>query len=286
MKNFDKFKTDLVNAIFLAYDNGKIEYNKSNRNYEDVTIKYFTLLLRLIGPKKRKVHISKEIQEKIKGNDAESQRLKTLVENMKEKFEQGKDVNGHLSKTVFSIKDGNEDMLFNDWRIYHLHMDLKELDIFNFDRKMSGDLLFVVVLYDDVYFLQITYHDSDDWYKFEYLQIMKNNWENELLFKHNNIVDISCDFSSTSEIKKIRKANLNNIIHFIGGDYYSVKSLGYSTTGTNIEALFMFINLNKMLEKLDFKYSKLSFAEYCIGSIGDIIDEDGNKLSIVYATNK
>ena len=90
--------------------------------------------------------------------------------------------------------------------------------------------------------------------------------------------------------KKIRKANLNNIIHFIGGDYYSVKSLGYSTTGTNIEALFMFINLNKMLEKLDFKYSKLSFAEYCIGSIamcpwarpGRIVFSSHKKITIPY----
>ena len=281
MENFDKFKADLVDAIYLAYDHGKIEYDRNNRNYEEVAIKYFTLLLRLIGPKKRKVHISKEIQEKIKGKDAEAQRLNSLVENMKEKFEQGKDVNGHLSKTVFKdIKNGKEDMLFNDWRIYHLHMDLKKLDVFDFDREMSGDLLFAVVQYDDVYFLQTTHHDSDDWYKVEYLQIMKNNWEKELLCKHNDIVDISCDFSSSSDIKNVRKSNVNSLIHCIDGNYYSAKSFGYSMNGTNNEALNMFINLNKKLQKLEFTYSKLLFEEYCIGKIGDIIDEQGNKLTI------
>lgn len=287
MKNIEKFQNDLVSAIFLAYDHGKIEYDKSNRNYGEVTIKYFSLLLRLIGPKKRNVHISKEIQEKIQGEDVESQRLKALVENMKKKFEEGKDVNGHLSKTVFKdIKNRKEDMLFNDWRICHLHMDLRELDVFDFNREMSGDLLFAVIQYDDVYFLQTTYHDPDDWYNFDFLKIMKNNWENELLNKHNDIMDVSCDFRSSTDIKNIRKANVNHLIHCIDGNYYSVKSLGYSMNGTNIEALLMFINLNKMLRKLDFTYSKLSFAEYCIGSIGDIFDEDGKKLSIDYTLSR
>lgn len=287
MKNLEKFKQDLVDAIFKAYDNGNIEYDRTNKNYDDVVIKYFTLLLRLIGPRKRTVHISKEIQEKIGGNDVESIRLRSLVEDMKEKFEQGKDVNGHLSKHVFKdIKSGDEDMMFNDWRIYHLHMDLNELDVFDFDREMSGDLLFAVVLYDDVYFLQTTYHGLDDWYNIEFLKIMKNNWEDELLYKHNDIVDISYDFSSSSDIKNIRKAKVNHIIHCIDGNYYSVKSLGYAANGTNIEALFMFIDLNKMLQKLDFSYSKLSFAEYCIGSIGDILDENGNKLSLIYTIHR
>lgn len=42
---------------------------------------------------------------------------------MKEKLENGDDVNGHLSKLVF--KDMNKtDKMLDDWNIYHLHLRL------------------------------------------------------------------------------------------------------------------------------------------------------------------
>ena len=100
MKNIEKYRGDLVKSILDTYNRDGIQYKVKSKDYNTVVESYLNLLNRLIGPQKRTVHISKEIQTKINGKDAESVRLKGLVLDMQKKMENGIDVNGHLSKTI------------------------------------------------------------------------------------------------------------------------------------------------------------------------------------------
>ena len=106
---------------------------------------------------------------------------------MKEKMENGDDVNGHLSKLVF--KDMNKtDKMLDDWNIYHLHLRLGSPNVFDKARTQSGDLLMAVILHDDAYFIDVTSHSNDDWFDVRYLKIIKDNWEQELLIRHDDII--------------------------------------------------------------------------------------------------
>jgi len=280
MKNIEKFQKDIVKEIFKAFDKGNVQYDKSCNDYQNVLLKYITLLNRLIGPRKRNVHISKEIISKTSGCDAESIRIKGLVDDMKNKVENGVDVNGHLSKLILKKLDETDKML-DDWNIYHLHLSFGNPDIFDDSRGQSGDLLMAIILYDDAYFIDVTNHARDDWYNVNYLEIIRNNWENELLIKYDDIADISNLDESKKTIEKIRKANINSIIHKIGDSSYSVKyALSYSAAGTSNKAMLALINLNKFIEKLEFDYNHMEFYEYNINFICKIFDSTGRSKEI------
>jgi hypothetical protein len=282
MNNFEKLKTDLINAIFKSYDSVGIVYDTHGYDFSSVFRTYYSFLGRLIDPKPRKVHISREIQKKINGRDAESKRLKKLFFHMRDKFKEGEDLNGFLSKTIFN-KIEDDDMLLDDWHIKHLHMDLKDLDFFDVNRKMSGDLLFAVVLIDDVYFLQITNHGKDDFVDTSYLSIIKNNWESKLLIEHKEIQALSYSADQPEEIKKYRKSGVNYFIHEIDGRFYSVRySSGYTIAKTDINATFSVSNFIKTFSSIEFEYDRLEFKPFVIGDFGKIIDKSGNFQEMYY----
>ena len=200
---------------------------------------------------------------------------------MKKRFEDGADVNGHLSKTIVR-KLEEDDMLLDDWKIHHFHMTENQMDFFDMSRKMGGDLLFAVVLSNDVYFLQITDHGKDDFVDVDYLRIMKNNWEEELLNKHVEITGLEGNYDNAFDIKKFRKNGINNFIHEIDGSFYSVKyALGYTMSKDNMNSVIRYNSFIRMIKKLDFTYEKMEFCKYTIGCLCTIYDSNGKTMDIV-----
>lgn len=280
MNNIEKFKTDIVREIFNAFDDGGITYDSSKSDYRSVMLNYLTMITRLIGPKKRCVHVSKELNNKISGIDSKSTRLKALVDDIKTKIESGADVNGHLSKRIFTKLDETDKML-DDWNIYHLHLCFGNPDVFDLSRIQSGDLLMAVILYNDAYFIDVTNHSNDDWYDVSYLEIIKNNWEGDLLIRHDEIIDVPNLDESVAAIKNSRKSNVNSIIHKIGNSYYTPKfSLGYSFGGTSMKAMTILQNLNRFLCSLDFDYDHIDFQPYCTNSLGFVCDKHSNEVPL------
>lgn len=281
MNNIEKFKNDIVEEIHKGYDECEIEYDSSVNDYETVMLQYISMLNRLIGPKKRRVHISRELMSRISGADRESKRLKDLIDDMKEKLENGDDVNGHLSKLVF--KDMNKtDKMLDDWNIFHLHLCFGSPNVFDKARTQSSDLLMAVILFDDAYFIDATSHSNDDWFDVKYLKIIKDNWEQELLIRHNEIVDVPNLDESVSAINGFRKAGINSLIHKIDDNYYSAKyAFGYSLAGTSNKAMLALISLNKYLEKLEFNYDHMIFNAFNINYLCTIYDDQNNYVEII-----
>ena len=281
MNNIEKFENDIVEEIHKGYDECEIEYDSSVNDYRTVMLQYISMLNRVIGPKKRCVHISHELMSRISGTDQESKRLKGLIDDMKEKLKNGDDVNGHLSKLVF--KDMNKtDKMLDDWSIYHLHLCLGSPNVFDKARTQSGDLLMAVILFDDAYFIDVTSHSNDDWFDVRYLKIIKDNWEQELLNRHDDIIDVPNLDESVSAIKEFRKAGINSFIHKIDDNYYSSKyAFGYSLAETSNKAMFSLISLNKYLEKLDFNYDHMTFNAFNINCLCTIYDDQNNSVEII-----
>ena len=281
MNNIEKFENDIVEKIHKIYDECEIEYDSSVNDYETVMLQYISMLNRLIGPKKRRVHISRELMSRISGTAQESKRLKGLIDDMKEKLENGDDVNGHLSKLIF--KDMNKtDKMLDDWNIYHIHFCFGSPDVFDKVRKQSGDLLMAVILFDDAYFIDATNHSKDDWFDVRYLKIIKDNWEQELLIRHDDIIGVPNLDESVSDIKEFRNAGINSFIHKIDDYYYSAKyAFGYSLAQTSNKAMFSLINLNKYLENLEFNYDHMTFNAFNINCLCTIYDDQNNCLEII-----
>lgn len=281
MKNYNKFEADLVNAIFAAFNDGGIEYTASDRALDDVLYQYLSLMGKLIGPRPRKVHISKELLAKISGSDSESKRLDELVRDMERKFTDGSDVNGHLSKTI--LKAEYNDMLLNDWKIKHLHLDKNDSSFFDKNRPMSGDLLFVVVDHDDVYFLDVEPHGTPNVFcLFKYLQIIQNNWEKELLVQIREIQSISFAVQSDADIKAMRDLRVNIFIYNINGKFYSCKfSSGYTMAGQDTSLFREVGRLIKIYQNMDIIYSHLKFRPFVINDMGSIIDVMGEKYCLI-----
>lgn len=281
MDNIEQFKNDFIEGVFDAYDEGNVPYDRTQRDFNSVALTYLNMLNRLIGPKKRTVHISNELNTKLLKTDNESIRIAGLVEDMKTKFETGVDVNGHLSKRVLSKID-EDDKFLDDWNIMHLHLSYGNPDVFDMTRVQSGDLLMIVLTMDDVYFIDVTNHSRDDWFRIEYLKIIKDNWEKELLIKHDEIVGISHNFTSVNDIKTLRNANVNSNIHEIDGKYYSVKNAwGYSMAGTSNKAMFSLHSFIRFIDQFNFEYDKMDFNGYNINCLCRIYDKNGNYNDII-----
>lgn len=279
MKNLDTFKNDFVNGIHTAYCNGNIQFNSAVTDFDTVSLEYIDMMNRLIGPKKRTVRISKTLNKKMKTNNPEARRIKRLVMDMKKKMKNGVDVNGHLSKTIFKHK---EDKFFDDWNMSHLHLCFGNPSVFDFSRAQSGDLLMVVITSTIAYFVDVTDHSPEDWYKKELLKTIKDSWEEELMIRHDDIIGVSQIFDSVEDIKKIRNANINNIIYEIDGKHYSVKnSFGYSIAGKSNKAMLRLMNLKKYIEHLDFDYKSMIFHDFCVNRFCTIYNQKGEYIEIV-----
>lgn len=103
------------------------------------------------------------------------------------------------------------DKMLDDWNIYHLHLRLGSPNVFDKARTQSEYLLMAVILHDDAYFIDVTSHSNDDWFDVRYLKIIKDNWEQELLIRHDDIIDVPNLDESLTTIKGLEKQGLTRL---------------------------------------------------------------------------
>ncbi len=276
MNNIEKFHKDVVTSILNAFEKKNIPYDNNRNDYEEVMFDYISILDKLISQKKRRVHISSTIMTRISGSDTESLRLRKLIYDMRSKFENGDDVNGHLSKCILK-NPGEADKMLEDWNIYHLHLCEGNPDFFDLLRNQSSDLLMAMILNNDAYFIDITDHSSNIiWYTTDYLKIVKDNWENDLLVKADAETVTNAN-QSKEEIKELRRLNINSDMILIDNSYYCVKNAcGYSTAGSSMRSRMRLIILNQDIDKLNFDYDHLELYEFDVNYLFKLFDSKGN----------
>lgn len=175
-------------------------------------IEYINFQEKQIIPIPRKVIISKELQEKVKNKEFAEETIK-LIEHFEDLFKNGKDINGHLSKQIFS---GNtQDILYNNWNIKHVHLSERNACS---KEEMSGNrgdfLLFCIVLKSTVFFLDVREHPHREGFTaFSFLELIcNNNWMKHIGFEEDkNIIDIDPKIENDSDIYKLYKSNYNII---------------------------------------------------------------------------
>lgn len=190
----------------------RLGYRNISSDLLQKTIQLFAICERKIENTRRSVHVSKELQEK------EDKRIDLIVK----KIIDGDDVNPYLSKTIEEI--GFNDMLLNDWGIYHFHLGEK-IDSSGFIER-TKDVLFGIITDHDAYLIDIMPHDN--WSEIGLLEIVYANWSK--ILEPREVKNFIPDWTITKndEVFKARKACINYLIKLKNGKIFRPSNLGYT----------------------------------------------------------
>ncbi|NFI03471.1 hypothetical protein FC959_03475 [Clostridium botulinum] len=237
------FEKDLREQISKLLNKDKITFNKEESTFE-LLISYLNIINRRISFIPRKVFISDNIQKIIENNKVDKKYIEILLK-FKESFENGIDMNGHLSTAIYcsdmSIKDkkasnyrNSRDYLLDDWGIYHIHLSEKEAkNKKEMHCNRSEYLLFVKVINNEVYFIDILNHNEKNLFaKQELLETMDRNWH--FILDGYMLTEVeSISKLTDNEIDKTRR-NGCLLAYKINGKVYTCIGGGLTSAGTNI----------------------------------------------------
>lgn len=201
-------------------------FKYENKDTHQLLYELFNLNDKLVTPRKRKVHISKELGNK----ELPSNYIKYISE-IKSKFERGENINRYLGKGSF--KPDGKDLLLCEWGIYHLHLN-EEVYERGFIKR-SAYLLFFMIDENNVYFIDVTKHQIKDRTEFvqsHQLKIVKQNWN--FLIEHKKLKGVSPAYNlSDKQHKQLRNKGYSTITE-IDGESYALLNGAISSAKTNI----------------------------------------------------
>lgn len=238
-----KLKKDFLNLL------GKEKYK--NESLESLFHLYFNKINKQISKKKYKVFISDELMNIQNPNN-------DIILEIKKDFENGNInlLNKRLSKA--SIKEDENDLLLNNWGIYHLH--LGKLDNNDFSDR-TNLLLFIKIIDDNVYFLDIKEHGNFS--SIDFTKIMHNNWEDAIKeFRTTSLVDIEPKLNE-KEVYEVWKLGAIAILTFIDKKNKEVAYMpiggGTNLAKSSIIATEKWLKLIRSLPSIDKKLNSKCF---------------------------
>lgn len=196
---------------------------------EKLSLQYFNVLHRLIQPQPRRVKRSQELEAR-----GLEQAVSQVVDSIATRSTRGEDLRPFLSRRI--LEPNLYDPLLNDWGIHHLHLgsDVPEPDGFV---KRRGELLYVMVRPDALYFIDILGHGAD-FANRVLLEIVHRNWP-ELIARFRappQVLSLNPDFTDEQRLR-FRKGGLQTAIQLSDGTIYISPGGGYSSAGNSVTAL-------------------------------------------------
>ncbi len=263
-----KFECDIQNIakLFIEYFDKRL-----NEKINDYVLNWIEYVIRLIPPKKREVHFSKDFWERAPKECCEQ------IRSLADKFKSGQDVNPYLSKTVQNALQGKRtDMLWTDWEICHFHLS-ENIPNGSYFSKRSDYLLFAIIGDYFVCFLDARPHPKGaEFADPELYKYICESWP-ELV---NNLEGISPDKDwSKEEIHKFRQRGLNVCYSYNG----QVKALGGLTTvsGKSVRSVFLRDRMTFELDELSKRLADYIEKEFINFSESDYLlklETDGIRL--------
>lgn len=213
-------------------------YKLDKGKYEEVD--YFKALKKLIPMKPRSILYSKEF---ICPHD--SKNGLSLVE---ESIIKGANLAPFMSRQV--IDPQYNDLLLNDWGIYHFHLNTKrDKDGFI---KRSAWLLLAYIDENHAYFINVYPHNRPNlWTHQKMMEILYNNWPDMMEKFHLK------GFSSLSrkiddkEYAQLRKAGISAFVEVGKDKIFTLMGGGYASDGSSIAAVSESNHWNNYLRKIE-----------------------------------
>lgn len=226
---YKKVIKSIVDYLKNDMRNLNIKFSEDKDDYK-VILEYLNFKEKLIIPFPRTVIFSKELNTKI-NNNIFTPETKELIFHFKNLFEKGSNINNHLSKSIFS--GIQQDILFNNWNIKHIHLNKKEANSKEEMRENRGDfLLFCIIIENFVFFLDVREHPHDAGFtSYSFLEIIFNNdWMQYIgFYELNDIIDITFKVTDDSDIYKLYNAHVNIVFKF--GNKFFIHVNGVRSSG-------------------------------------------------------
>ena len=206
-------------------------------------LEYINFRTKMISKRRRTVKFSDELEHKMstgefksKSNNelvdkSEVEVIERLIKYFKEMFENGEDINYHLSRQAFNSEIF--DTLLNSWNIKHIHLNSKvSLSKSSMKKNRSEWLLFCIVDENVVYFLDVLHHpENEHFMSYHFLQIVhRNHWMNFIGFhKVEGVIPGSIELKVTKDedIYELYRCRLND---------HRLKTVGYIATESRVSA--------------------------------------------------
>lgn len=186
----EKIMNDFSDHLKHVMRERKISYTTES-NSSDIILEYLNASEKWITQRQRQVYLSTELKEKIqkkkysedeKPEDAE--KINGLIEHFKYLFQQGEDINNHLSSQIYTSK--RQDMLLNSWKVKHIHLNKQEAKSKSAMKKNRSEwLLFFIVDEEEVCFLDVRSHPKkEEFSSYTLLKIIHDNcWMSKIGFE-------------------------------------------------------------------------------------------------------
>ncbi len=198
--------------------------------------------------------------------------------------ENGEDINPFLSKQ--SIKSKTNDMMLNDWGIYHFHLG-ENIEKSGFAER-TGLLLYAFVTDECIY--EICVKNHGEWSNRQLLEIINQEWPCLLKPFYNNLSNINYTIDSSGDITRQRQSCQNYILTLSDGTNLSSPGGGFSVDGTSEYVIDTFVYLKQEIKRLERKakdyyqkYNDCSKITLCVNDSGVYATIDTNskdKLSL------
>lgn len=182
----------------------------------DVLLQFHRLTERLIEPKPRRLCIAQGLQCPAAHRDG--------FEQLKQKIEAGDDLRPHLSRRLL-----NNDGLFNDWGIQHLHLGTTLEDDGFISR--TGPLLYAKFGEEAAHLVTVAEHGQ--WTNTDLIQCIHDNWP-EVIVSYK--AEVSRDELTSAERKTLRKQNVNATVCVRDGTVYLPLGGGMMMNGVSMNA--------------------------------------------------
>lgn len=186
------FKADLISHLrqYLV-DQGWCSNEVSGIEDKHVAIWYFDALRRRIAVMPRVVSIAVNFDC--------PENLRAGWRALREKVENGRDINSSLSKRHASIF--NQDGLLNDWGVHHFHLGT-DLDSGDLDCTVrTKELLYALV--DDGNFCAIGIYSHQEFANKNLLEVIHRNWPNKI--SHYRLNDFAGEKLTEEQRSALRK---------------------------------------------------------------------------------
>lgn len=210
-----EIKNNIIRCIEDYYNENNVSFNKADEeDFHLFLIDYFEVLRKMIAPRKRTVHISRELKAKVKNSTFKEWRGR--FDEIKNMLENGDDINPLLSKKA--KVSGFKDKLLTCWDIHHIHF---------YPEKKSGDMLiFALVKEDSVYLIDIIPHNKKFVFStLELLNILHRNWKFLIEDRRTKgVINLSPVIETDEQINELRRICLNTVIK-IEDDFYALDTM-------------------------------------------------------------
>jgi hypothetical protein len=129
------------------------------------------------------------------------------VESVLKHLSKGGDITPYLSTQSINL-DRQQDLMFNDWNILHIHLGKKpHINNPRFIER-TGELLFLLYTVNEIRVLGLFHHNPPSWSRQELLQTIYDNWPEMLSVFHEAQLEVNFNDYQRGEL---RKSHLNVI---------------------------------------------------------------------------